>query len=401
MKRVNLALVLIILGLVFQFLWEALLWSTIWTHPMTSRPTDFSSFYTAGRLANADLYDHLYDVQSELQVQEQLIGRSMRVDEMLPYYHPPILVPILQVLCTKDYLASYWWWVLVMICVLVGTLIISDRLLQQVIPGVGSRILFFLSSVSFFPIFTSLLKGQDTAFLLLGGVLWLYGLVHKQYKIAGLGLALTVIRPQIAIILAVPFIFNQRKIWWWFCLGATCLALYSLALVGFNGVGDFFKLLVISGKGQGYGIIQDVMFNFSGILLRVFPHLSLTFIPALAWGLFMAVIVGLSILWKISPQIEIWHIVLAISLSLFVAPHLYYHDLSFLYVSILAVVLNMGSDKKKSRAVFPVILLVSISLIFLFSYFWDPLILPFGYLLMAVLPILAWRMKVAQSVLDQ
>jgi hypothetical protein len=400
MKRVNLALIFIVLGLVLQFLWEALIWSTILTHPMTSRPTDFSSFYTAGRLANAGLYNQLYDLQSELQVQEQLVGRSMRVDEMLPFYHPPILVPILQVICTKDYLASYWRWVLVMIFVLLGTLYISERLLQHAITGVFSRFLFILGSVSFFPIFTSLLKGQDTTFLLLGGVLWLYGLVNKKDKIAGLGLALTVIRPQIAIILAVPFIFNRRKIWWWFCLGASCLALYSLALVGFRGVRDFFQLLVISGRGEGYGIIQDVMFNFSGILLRVFPHLNLTYVPALAWGLYLAVIVGMSILWKASPQIEIWHIVLAISLSLFVAPHLYYHDLSFLFVSILGVVLYMGSDKMKSRPVYPVILLVSISLIFLFSYFWDPLILPLGYLLMAVLPILAWRMKATQSVLN-
>ena len=400
MKRVNFAVVFIILGLVLQFLWEALLWSTILTHPMTSRPTDFSSFYTAGRLANAGLYDHLYDVQSELQVQEQLIGRSMRVDEMLPFYHPPILVPILQILCTENYLASYWRWVLVMICVLLGTLVISDRLLQQAMPGVGNRLLFLLGSASFFPVFTSLLKGQDTAFLLLGGVLWLYGLIKKKDKIAGLGLALTIIRPQIAIILAVPFIFKRRMVWWWFCLAAACLAVYSLALVGFSGVRDFFQLLVISGKGEGYGIIQNVMFNFSGILLRLFPGLSLTIIPKLAWGLFLAVIVGLSILWKISPQIDIWHIVLAISLSLFVAPHLYYHDLSFLYVSILAVVLYMGSDKTKLKSGYPVILLISISLIFLFSYFWDPLILPFGYLLMVVLPILAWRMKATQSVLN-
>jgi hypothetical protein len=281
-----------------------------------------------------------------------------------------------------------------------GTLYFSDRLLQKTMPKVSYRLLFILGSASFFPIFTSLLKGQDTAFLLLGGVLWLYGLVKKKDKIAGLGLALTVIRPQIAIILAVPFIFNRRQIWWWFCRGAACLAFYSLAIVGFSGVRDYFHLLVISGKGEGYGIIQNVMFNFSGIMLRLFPHLSLTIIPAFAWGAFLAVIVGLSILWKTSLQIEIWHVVLAISLSLFVAPHIYYHDLSFLFVSILGVALYMGSDNIKSRSIYPVILLVTISMIFLFSYFWDPLILPFGYLVMAGLPILAWRMKETQSVLN-
>lgn len=77
-----------------------------------------------------------------------------------------------------------------------------------------------------------------------------------------------VTRPQIAVILAVPFLFNRRRVWWWFCGGAAFLALYSLALVRFEGVRDFISLLRISAIGQGFGMNQNAMFNFTGMVLR-------------------------------------------------------------------------------------------------------------------------------------
>jgi hypothetical protein len=65
----------------------------------------------------------------------------------------------------------------------------------------------------FEPLFISVLKGQDSALLLLGGLLWFCGLTRNNDRLAGLGLSLTLIRPQIAILLAVPFLFRQRKVW--------------------------------------------------------------------------------------------------------------------------------------------------------------------------------------------
>jgi len=393
LKQNKYLIIFIIVGLTIQLFWEGLLWSNVIIHPKTSRPTDFSIFYTAGRLANAGQYTHLYDIQAQLRVQGLLLNLSLRPDELLPYNHPPLLVPILQIVCTPDYLASYWRWTLVMVCLLGVTAYLIDKLLRGIKVGGGSRFLIILAALSFYPVFTSLLKGQDTAFLLLAGMLWLYGMINKKDSIAGLGLAMMVIRPQIAIILAVPFLFNRRGVWWWFCAGGAVLSLYSLALVGFTGIRDFVNLLFISASGQGFGMNQNAMFNFTGMMLRLFPSLNVGVIHDLAWGLFLAAAVGLSILWKIIKEIRLRHLVLAVCLSLFAAPHLHYHDLAFLLVPLIGVVLTTGDRKWLWGSVSPAVMLVVASLVLLFADFWDPMRFTVPYLLMLVLPLLAWWLE--------
>ncbi len=141
-----------------------------------------------------------------------------------------------------------------------------------------------------------------------------------------------VTRPQIAVILAVPFLFNRRRVWWWFCGGAAFLALYSLALVRFEGVRDFISLLRISAIGQGFGMNQNAMFNFTGMVLRLLPHADIDAVHVAAWGLFLAAVIGLSVWWKSSPEIHYHQIVLAVAICVFTTPHLHYHDLALLLI---------------------------------------------------------------------
>jgi len=393
MKHVRPGLILFISGFTFLAVTYSLMWGLYAATPRTLKGADFSIFYTAGRLAEAGQYGQLYDIQAQLGVQEALLGRTMRMNELLPFNHPPLLVPILQIVCSPDYLASYWRWVLVMVFLLLATVYVMDRSLRAMQVGSGSRLLFIVAVLSFYPVFASLLKGQDTAFLLLGGMLWLYGMVVKKDRLAGLGLAMTIIRPQIAVILAVPFLFNRRRVWWWFCAGAAGLALYSLALVGFGGLRDFIHLMLVSAAGEGYGMIQNAMFNFTGMMLRLFPRVNVGLVHGLAWGLFPVAIVGLSVLWKVSPQISLRQLILAVCLSLFAAPHLNYHDLALLLVPVFGVVLVMENGNNTSRFTRLAVLPVTASLALLFADLWDPLRYSIPYLLMVVLPLLAWRME--------
>ena len=43
--------------------------------------------------------------------------------------------------------------------------------------------------------------------------------------------------------------------------------LYSLLLVGWGGVLDFLKLMQLSASGWGYGINQEAMYNFLGLMM--------------------------------------------------------------------------------------------------------------------------------------
>jgi len=414
-KRVNFLLALVIAGLAFQFFWEGWLWSLVVFQPEAYKPFDFSALYTAGRIAASNSYHLLYDVPTELQVQETIYGFSLRADQLLPFNHPPLLVPLLQLICTPDYIASYWRWVLVSFSFVVGSVILMERILSAMKWPFGSRLLLLISAISFYPVFTGLIKGQDSAFLILGGMLWLYGMVRGKDWAAGLGLAMTIIRPQIALILAVPFLFNRRKVWWWFVAAATLLAIFSISLVGLSGVHDFIHLVIISASGQGYGLNEAGMFNFTGMALRLFPGIQTGLLHALAWALFLAALVALSILWKKSPLIRTRQLVLAACLSLFTSPHLHFHDLGFLLVPVLGLIIIGGNrGQTVEGAIFPsaiihprtdidikpihwTIYLLAASLLMAFAELWDPARYTIPYLLMAIVSLAAWKLDKLQT----
>ena len=415
MKRVSPLLVLVIAGLAFQLFWEGWVWSLVVFQPDTHKPSDFIAFYTAGRIAASGSYHLLYDVQTELQIQESVIGGALRVDQLLPFIHPPLLVPILQFICTPDYLASYWRWVLVSFIFFVGSAILMARILYSLQWTSGSRLLLLIAAISFYPVYASYLKGQDSTFLILGGMIWLVGMLRGKDWVAGLGLALTVIRPQIALILAVPFLFNRRKVWWWFVAGALLLALYSTWLVGVSGIKDFINMESLSAGGQGYGLNESYMFNSTGMLLRFFPAIQPVLLHGLTWAIFVATLAGLSFLWKITPLIRMRELVLASCLSIFASPHLHFHDLGFLLIPIMGLII-IGGYKGKSLEVTMLpntqvhphtnlnlgpthwaAFLLAASLLMLFAELWDPAQYTIPYLLMGFIPIAAWKLDKLQA----
>ncbi len=411
MKRINVLRIAVITGLAFQILWEGLLLSLVVFQPETYRPVDFSALYTAGRVVATNSYHLLYDVPAELRVQETLYGFSLREDQVLLFNHPPMLVPILQLICTPDYIASYWRWVLVSFAFVVCTGILMERIMHAKAWPLEARVLLFISAITFYPVFTGLLKGQDLAFFILGGMLWLYGMVRGKDWAAGLGLAITVIRPQIALILAVPFIFNRRKVWWWFVAGAALMVIFSISLVGILGVKDFINLMVITAGGHGYGLDEASMFNLTGMLLRIFPAIPIPLLHGLSWILFLAALASLAVLWKISPELGIRHISLAACLSLFVAPHLNSHDLGFLLIPLFGLIIAAGNiGETNGISVFPstrhypgtkirirplhgALILIATSLLMLFAELWGTANFTVAYLLMATIPLLAWRLE--------
>jgi hypothetical protein len=221
-------------------------------------------------------------------------------------------------------------------------------------------------------------------------MLWFYGMLREKDPLAGLGLAMLVIRPQIALLLSIPFIFNRRRVWWWFCGGSLALSIYSFLLVGVRGSQDFIRLLFQNAGGQSAGMNPNAMFNFVGMALRIFPHTEIGFIQNLAWALYLVAIIGLSILWGRVRNLQLWHLVLAASLSLFIAPHLHYHDLSFLLLPILGVSLIVARNQPAGSRFLLLILPVSCSLALLFADLWDPARFILPYLLMLILPVLSW-----------
>jgi len=377
-----------IVALAFQVTWYSMLWVGILTQPYLLKTADFSIIYTAGRIAASGRYDLIYDLETQRQIQAELLGKSLQATELLPFNHPPLLVPIQAYLSTQNYFVSYQHWVYIMACFLAMAAVVISRLFHIMKWERIQISVVLISSLLFYPVFISLLKGQDSAFLLLGVALWVYGVIGGEDLWAGLGLSLALIRPQIAVVLAIPFLFRRRKVFWWFCAGGAALGLLSLAMVGLDGAQDYLRILTVSAGGQEYGLNQSAMFNFTGLALRLFPHVDPGLIHWLTWGLFAAGIVGLSVLWKVSSAIRLRHLGLAVVTSLFVAPHLHYHDLALLLLPILgfAIILVEAGILRPEKSMY---LPVSFSLLLLLGDI-SPARFVIPYLVMAFLVVGLW-----------
>ncbi len=389
MKRLRFGLLLLVVAVTLQVVWYALLMGFYVRTPGKLEAADFLMFYSVGRVAREYGLDRVYNLDLEAAAQSQTSGVALGPQQILPPNHPPFLYPLLGLLAGLDYRAAYFGYALVLVCFIVAGLPVLYRVLKQ---NDWSNIQAWVAIIGVFlfePLFMSVLKGQDSALLLLGGLLWFSGLTQKDDRLAGLGLSLTLIRPQVALVLAVPFLFQRRRVFGWFCAGAAALGIYSFLQVGWTGMLDYFHILTASAGGRGYGMSEPAMFNFTGLLLRLAPRLDLGLVHTIGWGLFTLALAGLCVLWGLSKSIGYRHIALAVTLSLFVAPHLHYHDLALLAIPLIGLglaVVPAGRLKVARLAALP----MAASVLLLFCEVWDPARFTVPYLLMAVLPALTW-----------
>jgi hypothetical protein len=126
------------------------------------------------------------------------------------------------------------------------------------------------------------------------------------------------------------------------------LTLFSVLLVGQQGVADFLKILTVSANGEQVVIHAFDMVNLKGILIRLFPAMEMTFIPVITWVIYLLVIFLLCFWWVRSDDIGPRHLGLAVLLVLFVSPHLHYHDLGLVIVPIIALCIELVQQNRLS-----------------------------------------------------
>ncbi len=217
-------------------------WKALLTDPGLNG-IDFISFYTAGRIARSGDYTHLYNLQMQNEIQSKLIPPDTFAGGVNLSQHPPYLAPLLSIISNDDYVKAYMLWTAILACMLVLCCLIIDKFLLSAGWDRISAILCAANCVFFYPILLSILKGQDTAFILFGLLLWMFGILQGKEMRSGFGLALSTLSPQIAGALALPSILSGRRAGIWFCLAFFWLAVFSLILVGFKGALDFLHLL--------------------------------------------------------------------------------------------------------------------------------------------------------------
>lgn len=338
-RKLNFRRILVLTGIISLLVIYPILYVRTLSSPQDRTGADFISFYTAGRIAQDYGAQAVYDIGLQKTIQQAIVGFDLVESQVLIYIHSPFIVPALQVIMTDNYVFSFVRWSLfclllycVSIALLLDTVVEQSTLFKK-------KSLLFIVSITFFPLFVSIVNGQDTAFLFLGLSLWVWGFSKSKDGAAGIGLALATLRPHVALMLALPFIFKRHKIFLWFLASAAALGLFSYLLIGPGGMKSFLALLLLTAKGEGFGVNQDKMVNVLGLMLRLFPMLPLKTMQSMAWVLYISAIIGLCILWIKSRSLDIRHLATAILTAVLFVPHLHYHDLTLILIPMIILIL--------------------------------------------------------------
>ena len=385
MKNVDFRRVFVITGLSALVIIYAVLWVRMITSPAARTGADFIAFYAAGRISLTGQFIEVYVPQAQQVVEQSVLGFPILAADLNPFVHPPFILPVLALIAILPYVGAFSAWALLLLVLYSIAALVLIRTLPQ---GKHYRVLF-VSVLLFFPAFVSILNGQDSALLLLGASIWLVGLLKGDDQLAGAGLALTAIRPHIALLLAVPFLFKQRKVWWWFLLSASGLALISILLIGVRGTLNFLHILTISASGEGYKINELAMLNFIGLLQRLVHGFSAESARTAGWIVYSLAIASLCILWLRSEKIGEKEVGLAALIAIFASPHLHYHDLVLLLIPIFCLIILTARRsflELKTSVLFPLMA----SWLLVVSNFLPALKFSVPYILGLILAIALW-----------
>lgn len=283
----------------------------------SARPemSDFPAFYTSARLwkFGQNPYDRAAECAEQLKI---------RSDLCLPNPHPPILMPLFALVSNDDYVSSFNRWAIILIFVLGLSCWIAYRLTNNALAAANV--------VLFYPAFISITQGQVSAFILLSVMAWVYLLDQRKDFLAGIALSLSLVKPQLAIALAVPLLFSRRRAFIGFTLGALVLFIYSLALVGPSGLRSLIQTVSSMAQGAEESTHAQRMYSVTGILAR--SGIS----TAWSWLFFCAAIIVNSVLWR-RTKASTLSLMIGLVFALFASPHLHVPELCLLAIPLVLI----------------------------------------------------------------
>jgi len=366
-RKLSFAEILAIVLISGQIVLYSFMWLRLLGNPIL-KTMDFLSFYGTGRLIRGGEYKQIYNLEAQVIAQRQVVGAGYSFP--LIFAHPPYVTPLLALIASDNYVLAYIYWTVAGLLVLGACTELIRCFLLRLGWDTGSAWLGAMGCVIFFPVFISLLDGQDTVYTLIGLLVWMFALLKGDEMFAGIGLAFATLSPIIAGALAVPMFASRRHASSWFIAGNFGLAIYSFLLIGFQGVVDLLHLLNINSQGGVYGLNWSVMYNLLGLLIRDFPGLRIETIHSIVWIAAVLSITSMCIFWwNRGDDVNIKHIGIAVLLGTFTAPHLYLHGLSYLLLPLLGMVIILHDRGNTS---FALILIPAVSSLLVMIMFLMP-----------------------------
>ena len=284
-----------------------------WLKETPKVTSDFPAYYAIAQLWKRG--ENPYSLDNQCREEAKTISTGCS-----PFAHPPVLLPLLAIVSSDNFEASYWRWVIIL-CAAVALCALPLYWLSGDWPQ-------SLQALVFYPGVVAVFFGNDVPFVLLA-VCFCVWLVHQQKDFwAGCVLALSVIKPQFAIILSVPFLFTRPKVFLGFISVSAFFVFLCFLLVGYSGLAGLLEITRLMSEGNGYGIRQEHMINITGVLVR--NGLS----PFWSWPCYALAIAAVSIIYKLrGATLETMSV--GILLALFAAPHAHLYDLALLAIPLL------------------------------------------------------------------
>ncbi|HJS20900.1 MAG TPA: glycosyltransferase family 87 protein [Anaerolineales bacterium] len=292
-------------------------------------------FYTFGRISQTEGYPSIYKIEEQQKLQEEIVGHPVTP---IFYTHLPFIAPLAKILVNEEYVDSFTRWGIVLLFVNAINVYTLVHLLDLSKLTRENLVILCIGTFLFDPTFSGFINGQDTAILLLGAGIWAYGLFSKRYVLSGMGLSLTTVRPQIALFLAIPFLFHYRKIFWSFVGGSSLLALISIGLLGTEGIFRFVESIRYIESTVWLEAHALDMPTISGIIRRNLIISNYEPVQNLVWLFYLLGVIGFCYLWWNSPKIDERYMGVLALAAVFLVPYAHYHDLILLLIPIYCLI---------------------------------------------------------------
>ncbi|MHB0858214.1 MAG: glycosyltransferase family 87 protein [Anaerolineae bacterium] len=297
--------------------------------------SDFTAFYSGGKLVLDGRSASLYHLRSQREVQVAILADPDN-PWLSPFVNPPFVALAFAPFALLPYLPALalWYGLGLLASGLAVGLLRGELGLASRMSLPGTMLLAF----QFFPTMAWFIYGQNTPFTLLLYVAAFVLLRRGKDAAAGLCVGALIFKPQLAIALGVVLLLQRR---WRAVLAAGCVAALCV-LVGVLALGpdltmdyaSFFPrltggLLRLPGYPR-FGLHS--LFGFSSLLL---DGVSVRAADLLATCLTLAALGFLVALWRKAswqPGSRDWDILMAstFSLGLIISPHLFVYDLMLL-----------------------------------------------------------------------
>ena len=294
---------------------------------------DYVVFYTSGRFILEGRGSELYDVNAVAAYEHDLMGRAVGGSGVLPYLNPPFVA----LLFAPFALLPLGLFSGVMFTLEVAMVVAGGQMLVRLVKPAsgGLHFLLWLFYLTSFSTLWLVLEQQLSMLLFFG---W-FGFASFQTRgkegWSGATLALTLIKPHVAILPAAVLLWNRR----WralrsFSLMAAALVLVSIAIAGPGVLRDYPRFLLESGRREG--VNTSTMFGWNGLLATLTGDATPSM--ALLGPLTLATMAVAFFTWRGDaagrPKQAHLTVGLALTASLLISPHLHMQDLVLLNLAL-------------------------------------------------------------------